>query len=284
MKNAKNKIALLLLIAAFLLLIQIPLISCQIKDVFAKSDKIAISTSKDPDTNQNSSGTTKKTTGISDEEKENNLGFFDFKKIKTEVTSSIGVKIKNCNLVLDYFGNLNLLGEIENFSSSNKTSLVITFEFYNKKNEIIFSDTLPVNINYLRTSSKIPFSYTVKDTDRFIDISKIKIGVNYKDYYKLFEGNTIVRKEMFYYRDDILHIEGKLINIGESKVDNLLLLATFYNKIDGVVFIKQGYLPKNNLLPREQENFSLEVLLGKYTPDFTHYGFEVFFEDSVKMP
>ncbi|HEY5500731.1 MAG TPA: hypothetical protein VIK09_01960, partial [Candidatus Humimicrobiaceae bacterium] len=123
----------------------------------------------------------------------------------------------------------------------------------------------------------------VKDQEKYINISKIKAGVNYKDYYKLFTGNTIVRKERFFYKDNILHIEGKLINIGESKVDNLILLATFFNKKDEVVFIRECYLQKNNLLPQEQEDFSLEVIFGKYTPGFTHYDFEVFFEDSVKM-
>ncbi|MCL5771967.1 MAG: hypothetical protein M1479_06815, partial [Actinobacteria bacterium] len=249
------------------------------------------SNSSDEGINTSISTTTKAESGSSENsyddtynDKENELFFFDYKKIKIDITTSIGVKIKNCNLVLDYFGNLNLLGEIENISTSGKTNIVLTFDFYDKNNQIIFSDAQPLTVNYLRVSTKIPFSYTVKDSSKFIDIAKIKTGVNYKDYYKLFSGNVIARQEQFYYKNNILHIEGRLINIGESKVDNLILLASFYNKLDGVVFIKQGYLPKNNLLPQEQENFSIEVLLGKYTPDFTHYDFEVFFEDSIKMP
>jgi len=284
MNNAKNKIMPLLLTAVIIIVFQVPIISCQIKDYIMKSESSETQAGESNPSDLSSSSTSKEEQAASDEEKESKLVYFDYKKIKIESTYSIETKIKNCNLILDYFGNLNVLGEIENLSNSNKTSLVITFDFYDKKGEIIFSDKLPVSINYLRVSSKLPFSYVVKDSYRYIDISKIKIGINYKDYYKLLEGNAIVRKETFYYRDNILHVDGKIVNIGESSIGNLLLLATFYNDKDGVVFIKQCYLPERELPAQEEENFSLEVLLSKYAPDFTHYDFEVFFEDSVKMP
>ena len=284
MKSMQNKAVTLFYIAVFIIVLLVFLSSCQIKEIFSNSDRVTTSTITGTGSEQNINGAAAGESNVSASGTENLLVFFDYKKIKLDVTTSIGVKLKNCNLVLDYFGNLNFLGEIENMSSSSKTSMVITFEFYDKKNELIFSDTLPLNINYLRVSSKIPFSYTIKDREKYINISKIKAGVNYKDYYKLFTGNTIVRKERFFYKGSILHVEGKLINIGESKVDNLILLATFFNKKDEVVFIRECYLQKNNLLPQEQENFSIEVIFGKYTPAFTHYDFEVFFEDSVKMP
>ncbi len=282
MKSAKNKAAALFFAVILIFILLIFLSSCSIKDVLSGGDRITANSLTG--TNPDASSTTEEPIDAQESEKENRLVFFDYENIILEDTTSIGVEIKNCNLVLDYFGNLNLLGEIKNTSSSSKTSIVITLEFYDKKNELIFSDDMPLNINYLRASSKVPFSYTVKDPEMFINISKIKVGVNYKDYYKLFTGNTIVRMEKFFYEDNILHIKGGLINIGESKVNNLMLLATFFDKKDGVVFMRQCYLPKNNLLPQEQESFSLEVEVGKYTPGFTHYDFEVFFEDSVKMP
>jgi hypothetical protein len=283
MKNARCRGTALFFTTVFILILLIFLSSCSIKEVFSNNERIASGTSI-AGSGQDTSTTTVDTNNVSDTEKENKLVFFDYKKIRLEVTTSIGVKIENCNLVLDYFGNLNFLGEIENLSNSSKTSLVITFEFYDKKNELIFSDSMPLSINYLRVSSKIPFSYTVKDPEKFINISKIKAGINYQDYYKLFTGNIIARRENFFYRDNILHVEGKLINIGESKVSNLFLLATFFDKKDGVVFIRQCYLPENELQSGDEENFSIEVELGKYTPGFTHYNFEVYFEDSVKMP
>jgi hypothetical protein len=284
MKSSQNKAVTLFYIAISIIILLAFLSSCQVKEIFSNIDRIPTETLSGTGSTQSINATAGGENNVSALEKENALVYFDYKKIKLDVTTSIGVKIKNCNLVLDYFGNLNFLGEIENISGSSKTSLAITFEFYDKKNELLFSDTLPININYLRISSKIPFSYTVKDQGKYINISKIKAGVNYKDYYKSFTGNTIARKEKFFYKDNILNVEGRLINIGESEVNNLFLLATFFNKKDGVVFIRECFLPKKSLLPQEQENFSLEVILGKYTPGFTHYDFEVFFEDSVKMP
>ena len=284
MKSARNKTAAPFFAVMTVLILLFFLSSCALKEVLSVADRITADTLTKTSSGQSVSTISGETSDIAESEKENKLVFFDYKKIKLETTTSIGAKIKNCNLVLDYFGNLNFLGEIENTSSSYKTSLVITLEFYDKKNELIFSDNIPLNINYLRASSKAPFSYTVKNPENFINISKIKAGLNYKDYYKLFSGNTIARTEKFFYEDNILHVEGKLINIGESKVDNLVLLATFFDKKDGIVFIRQCYLQKTNLMPQEQEKFALEVELGKYTQGFTHYDFEVFFEDSVKMP
>ncbi|MHB1346043.1 MAG: hypothetical protein ACYCXK_00990 [Candidatus Humimicrobiaceae bacterium] len=283
MKSAKNKAAALFLAVISIFILLVFLNSCTLKEVLTVADRITTESQTETSAGQSSGGATEEKSETPDE-KENKLVFFDYENIKLETTTSIGVKIKNYNLVLDYFGNLNFLGEIENTSNSNKTSIIITLEFYDKKNELIFSDDMPLNINYLRISSKIPFSYTVKDPEKFINISKIKAGINYKDYYKLFSGNTIARTEKFFYENNILHIEGKLINIGESRVENLVLLATFFDKKDGVVFMRKCYLEKNDLLPQEQENFRLEVELGKYTLGFTHYDFEVFFEDSVKMP
>lgn len=286
MKIAPIKIFKLLLIVSAIIIFQTFLNSCQLKDsiINPMRSRTESSTGSSMASSAASNLSQNENIEVSKEEIENKLVFFDYGKIKLDITSSIGIKIKNCNLILDYFGNLNVLGEIENLSSSNKTGIIITFEFYNKKDEIIFTDTMPAGINYLRISSRLPFGYTVKEAEKYIDISRIKIGVNYKDYYQLLEGNAIVRKEAFYYTDNILHIDGNIINIGENKIVNLILLASFYNDRDGVVFIRQGYLPKQELLPQEQQNFSLEVLLSKYTPYFTHYDFEVFFEDSVKMP
>ena len=306
-KNSKIFINLVLFFCLLILLflMQFFLVSCQAKDIVSNlklgNNNIKdnnIPTTKNENNIENIKDNTIENTTtksqVNDEKKSsdlenlenfgnNNLNYFDYNKITIDTTTSIGVNIKNCNLVLDYFGNLNIYGEVENISSSSKTNVVLTFDFYNKNNELIFSDSQPIGVNYLRTSTKIPFNYIIKNSNMYIDIAKIKIGINYKDYYKLFLGNVVVRQQQFYYKNNILHIDGELINIGENSVDNIILLASFYDKLDKVVFIREGYLQKTNLEPQEQENFNLEVLLGKYTPNFTHYDFEVFFEDSIKM-
>ena len=91
------------------------------------------------------------------------LSYFDYKKIGIDVTSSIGVKIKNCNIILDYFGNLLVLGEVSNISSVIKTNMILTFDFYDKKNDLLFSDNIIIQTNYLRPGATVPFIYSVKD-------------------------------------------------------------------------------------------------------------------------
>jgi len=215
---------------------------------------------------------------------EGSLYLFDYKKITLENTGSIDVKIERCNLYLDIYEDLVILGEVENVSSVNKTNIEITFDFYDKHETEIMSVTIPAPVNYLKGGSRLPFYYYLTDRQRYIDIYRVKIGVNYKDYYERFEGNPIVENERYRYEEDYLIIEGRIINIGGEKIRNLKLFCTFYNDKDQVVFIKQCYLPKEEMIPENEQEYTLKVLLDEYLPDFTHYRFEVFFEDEIKEP
>ncbi|MBM3702026.1 MAG: hypothetical protein FJW63_03360 [Actinobacteria bacterium] len=213
---------------------------------------------------------------------ERSLYLFDYEKIKLESTSSIDVKIENCNLYLDIYEDLVILGEVKNVSKVNKTDIEITIDFYDKHGEKIISAVIPAYINYLRGGSRLPFYYYLTEREKYIDVSKIKIGVNFKDYYERFEGNPIVENESYYYKEDYLIIEGKVINIGEGKIRNLKLFCTFYNDKNQVVFIKKCYLSREEMISGGEQKFTLRVLLDEYLPGFTHYRFEVFFEDEIK--
>jgi len=188
------------------------------------------------------------------------LYFFDYKKINMEKAGSIDVKIENCNLYVDMYGYLVIVGEVKNVSSVTKTNIEITFAFYDKRGKEILFSKIPAYANHLREGSRVPFFYHLDDKGKYIDIDKIKIGINYKNYYGRFKGNPIVKDEKFYY--------------------HLKLLCTFYNRRDQVVFIKQCFLPKEELESLEGQNFILKVLLDEYLPPFTHYRMEIFFEDS----
>ena len=183
---------------------------------------------------------------------------------------------------MDYFGNLLVLGEVSNISSVIKTNMILTFDFYDK-NDLLFSDNIIIQTNYLRPGATVPFIYSVKDSTQYININNVKIGINYKDYYKLYKAMLLLEKKTSY-EDNMIKISGKLVNIGENKAKNIVLLCTFYDEKDKVVFIKKCYIPKQELSPKEEEDFLLEVLFSKFGSKFTHYNFEVFFEDSVEMP
>jgi hypothetical protein len=220
--------------------------------------------------------------GVSDSE--DSLYLFDYENIGLEETSSIDIKIENCNLYLDIYKDLIIMGEIENISGVNKTNIEITLDFYDKHETRIISVIVPAPVNYLRGGSKLPFYYYLTDKQKYIDIDTVKIGVNYKDYYERFEGNPIVENEGYRYEEGYLIIEGSVINIGEEKIRNLKLFCTFYNIKDQVVFIKQCYLPREEMIPGGVQRFTLKLLLDEYLPDFSRYGFGVFFEDEIIEP
>jgi len=259
-KKSKLFIALIILLDLPFFLLQFALLSCQ-----SQSD-----------------GDIDATSELSKPQKEDNpLYFFDYTKIRLEDTSSIEIKMENCNLYVDIYGDLVILGEVKNISSTYKTDIEITFDFYNKNGEKITSDTVSAYVNYLRGGSSVPFSFYLSEKENYIDICKVKIGVNYKNYYEKFKGNLVEKIEKFYYQENILVIEGKVLNLSRISVKNLKLLCTFYNKKDRVVFIKQCYLPREKLGPLEEQSFILKVLLDEYLPSFTHYRLEIFFEDSL---
>ncbi len=212
------------------------------------------------------------------------LYLFDYEKIALEKTGSIGIEIKNCNIYTDIYEDLIILGEIENISTVNKTDIEVTLDFYNKDNEVIMSETIPSPVNYLNVGSRLPFYYYLYEREKFIEINKIKIGADYKDYNRGFKGNPVVEGEKYYYSGEgnSLVIEGSIINIGENKIKNLELFCTFYNDKEQVVFIKNCYLLREEMIPGEEQRFTLEVMLDEYLPGFTHYRFEVFFEDEIK--
>ncbi|MCL5070941.1 MAG: hypothetical protein M1308_08610 [Actinobacteria bacterium] len=215
-------------------------------------------------------------------EKDDQIYFFDYTKIIIDTTQSIDLIIKNNNIYADIYGDLLILGEIVNSSTVNKTDLEITFNFYDKLDNIIDSRTQEAFASYLKIGGVMPFIYNYEEKSKYIDIDKIKIGVNYKNYNKDLIGNPAVTSENFYYSKDILKIEGKVINLGQGKIEDLKLLSTFYNNKNQVVFVKKCSYLKNSLLPLEAEDFSLDILMDEYIQPFTHYRTEAFFKDSLR--
>jgi len=175
-------------------------------------------------------------------------------------------------------------GELENTSKTIKTDIEITVDFLNSNKLSIHSAIVSVPVNYLRSGAKYPFHYYFTEREKYIDLYIIKTGVNYRQHNKDFEGNPIVEAENYFYEGDYLIIEGRVINLGKEKIKNVKLLCTFYDKKDRIVFIKECYLAREKMMPSEEQEFQLIILLDQYLKEFTHYNFEIFFEDGIKVP
>ncbi|MFO7928561.1 MAG: hypothetical protein R6U35_02730 [Candidatus Humimicrobiaceae bacterium] len=214
---------------------------------------------------------------------EETFAYFNYDDIKIETTSVIDVEIKNCNLYLDIYGNLVILGELKNTSSTSKTDLEITFDFYSRDGEKIFSDVRESKIENLYPKEKTPFYFLLKEKSIYIDIARVKIGLNYSNFYKGFEGNPVVREEKYYYEDNFLIIEGELVNLSQNRIEDIILLCTFYDKFGKVAFIKQCYIPRKELSSLGREKFSLKLMLDEYLPEFSSYSFSVSYKDALKV-
>jgi hypothetical protein len=208
---------------------------------------------------------------------------FDYTAIKIDTTKSLDTEIKNCGIYMDIYGDLIILGEIKNSSSLYKTNVEITFDFYNSKGEILDSQEVKTIAVYILPGKSFPFSFIYDKKSKYIDLSKIKVGVNYKNYNKSFGGFPVAARKNFYYIDDMMIINGNVSNIGSSDIEDLKLTGIFYNYLNKVVFLKECYLARDKLYTGQAEDFVLKILLDEYTPQFTHFGFEASFRDTLKV-
>jgi hypothetical protein len=211
------------------------------------------------------------------------VSLFDYTAIKVDTTKSLDTEIKNCDIYLDIYGDLLILGEIKNSSLLYKTNVEVTFDFYNSKGEILDSRSVKTIADYILPGKSFPFSYIYDKRSNYIDISTIKVGVNYTNYNKSFLGFPVATRKNFYYIDDMMVINGNVANIGGSDIEDLKLTGVFYNNRNKVVFIKECFLEKDKLFTGQTESFVLKILLDEYTPQFTHFKFEASFRDTLKV-
>ncbi|MCL4377649.1 MAG: FxLYD domain-containing protein [Actinobacteria bacterium] len=244
-------------------------------------DKIVIAAAENSNNMENTPGI--HASSIKSTTQGNQNFLIDNTKIKLDTIESIDLKISNCNLSQDIYEDIIILGEVKNISLTNKTNLEITFDFYDKEGNKISSGSTPAFSNYLDIGKTLPFLYYFEEKDKYPDISTVKIGINYKNYNENFLGNPEVFEENFHYDRNFLIVDGKVINKGQNKIENLKLLGTFYNKRNQVVFIKECSAEKDILESLEQENFEIKILLDDFSSQFNHFAITPFFKDSLKI-
>jgi hypothetical protein len=208
---------------------------------------------------------------------------FDYSAIKIDITKSLDTEIKNCGIYMDIYDDLIIMGEVKNSSLLYKTNVEVTFDFYNSRGELLDSQKVKTIADYILPGKSFPFSFIYDKKTKYIDISKIKVGVNYKNYNKSFEGFPVAARKNFYYVDNMMIINGNISNIGSSDIEDLKLTGVFYNYKNKVVFIKECYLVKDKLFAGQAEDFVLKILLDEYTPQFTHFKLEASFRDTLKV-
>lgn len=218
---------------------------------------------------------------VGDNIDESQLYYFDYEEIEIIKSQSIDLDIKNTNSYLDFYGDLIIAGEIINSSQENLTDVEVTIDVLDGKGEKLVKNIIPIKSEYIQAGKKHPFIYSYDDKARYIDIDSIRIGVNYKKYNNVFEGNPLARDLKYYYQENRLVIEGLMVNIGRKTVKELEVLATFYDKRDRVVFIRECYIRDDSLKPLAKQDYKLELNLDGNIPKFTHYDVEVYFTDEL---
>ncbi len=223
------------------------------------------------------------TEGMFIEPEKNTVFAFDFEDISIRSTHSLDMEIRNCNLYMDMYGDLVVLGEILNTSNKSKTDVKITVDFIKPDGSLLEAHTVAAYVNYLQPGKRMPFYFIYGDRKKYMDMSEVEIGINYNNYNKDFKGLPVIAGENFYYRDNTMVIHGSVQNIGQSDIEDLKLFCTFYDLKDRVVFIKEGHLEDREIGVFDKQDFEIKVLLDEYNQPFTHYRLGVFFRDSFNV-
>ena len=216
-------------------------------------------------------------------ERQGPIYLFDHTLVEIKPTSSMDLEIKKFNVYQDIYGELIVLGEIYNKSNTTKTNMAITFDFYDKQKNLIKSIKEKAYADYFLPKTELPFYLVYDERTRYIDISEIKIGVNYNNHNKGIEGAVVVTEEKIFYDNDIMSIKGNIFNISSNDIEKIKLIATFYNEKGQVVFIRECYIQTDKLLSWQKQDFEVNILFDEYIKPFTAYNFGVFFRDSLKV-
>jgi hypothetical protein len=209
--------------------------------------------------------------------------FFDWEKVSIKLTKSIDVEIKNYCMYQDIYGDIVILGELFNNSTTTKTNINFTFEFLDSKEKSIDFLKIPADTDYVLNGGSVPFCLVYEKKENYINLNEVKIGVDYLNYNKQFLGQPVVYAESFNYTDRKLEISGNIINLGQSEIEDLKLFAVFYNNKNQVIFIRKCYIEDDKMQPQQSLNFSVELILDEYLQFFTHYKLDVFYRDSLKV-
>ncbi|GEM_PF-1105630 len=207
---------------------------------------------------------------------------FDSSKIKIIPVKPIDAIIRSNFLYQDMYGDLLVFGEFLNNSDSIKTNINFTYEFLDAYGKTLDFIKMPANVDYVLNGGFLPFCLIYDKKENYINIAALKIGVDYSSYNKRFYGLPIVSVENFYYEDKKLNIEGKVINLGQSDIEDLKVFGVFYNNKEQVVFFRQCFIQDSKMFKEQEQNFSLVLYLDSYLPEFTHYKFTATFRDTLK--
>jgi len=214
-------------------------------------------------------------------ETQNQLIYFDYEEIDILISNSLDIDIRNNYIFLDDYNDLIINGELNNNSQENITDIEVTFDINDSQGNILFSDRVPIGIRYMQVGKTYPFTFHYGEESNYIKVDNVRIGVNYKRYNNIFLGNPLVREQRYHYQGDMLVVEGNMINIGRKKIEDLMVLATFYDKRGRVLFIRECFIKENSLPPMGEQEYILEIDLRGKVKEFTHYDIEVFFNDAI---
>jgi hypothetical protein len=183
-----------------------------------------------------------------------------------------------------YGGIYNVFGEVQN-TGNQAVGYTIAATFYNSKNEVVATSFLspeqPNHLTILLPNRKSPFE---------IDLPSSKVNITGIDHYALevttsppnkFIQGLEVKSNQFNITGEGLQITGEIKNVGSKAMDEIEILATFYNATGAVVAVGSvgwGYSADVNgqpgFHPNQTDTFYLTLAEGVFAavyPTIDHY-------------
>jgi hypothetical protein len=167
------------------------------------------------------------------------LVFLLFSTALSAFVSEVGA-VGTVNIVshtgyLDSLGNYHVVGEVQNVGNQAVTFVQVSAKFYDTYNVAIDSRFDLTMLNVLLVGRKSPFEIALLDVAESAKVIWYSLSVTYLETSPIPLKLEISAQSSYIDGDGIMHITGNLKNLGNEKLVNAKVVATYYDASSHVI-------------------------------------------------
>jgi hypothetical protein len=136
---------------------------------------------------------------------------------------------------LDSLGNYHVVGEVQNVGNQAVTFIQVSARFYDTYNVAIASRFDLTMLNVLLVGRKSPFEIALLDVAESAKVIWYSLSVTYLETSPIPLKLEISAQSSYKDGDGIMHITGNLKNLGNEKLMNAKVVATYYDASSHVI-------------------------------------------------
>jgi hypothetical protein len=167
------------------------------------------------------------------------LMFLHFSATLSSLCSPAGaagsVEVLSSTGYLDSSGNYRVVGEVQNVGSQAVNFVEVTATFYDSHNVVVDSRFDLTMLYVILVGRKSPFELALLDVAESAIVSRYSLSVTYLETTELPMKLEILSQSNYTDAEGNMHLAGTLRNLGNEKLVNAKVVATYYDALSQVV-------------------------------------------------